>query len=181
MHPPVLLSSVFLPECPRQPCEAHGRAMSPGNIQPVFFRVSTWEKISLGVPCITTFPIHHINLVGMDHFFHIMGNEDNGYIFFLLSSETAFNTSLRPFGSSIAVGSSVQCSLDASPQHLRWQLFVSGLRKACSETDNGKRSFCLFQTVIHTLPDFVCRNPIFSGPKTYILFHNRTNDLVVRF
>ena len=38
----------------------------------------------------------------------------------------------------------------------------------------------VFQTVIHTLPDFVCRYSHILRTKAYILFHNRTNDLVVR-
>lgn len=91
MHLPIPLLSVFLPECPRQPYEARGQAKLPA-VHPV--------GISSGSPPGKDFPwsslhhnistVHYINLVGMNDLFHIMGDQNNGYILFLIQLRNSF-------------------------------------------------------------------------------------------
>ena len=153
-----------------------------GYIQPVFLQCLylgknfSWSSLHYHIST-----IHYINLVGMDHFFHIMGNQDNGYIFFFIELGNGF----QYFFPAIRV------------KHCSWLVQYNTAWTHRHNTCDGNSLFlasgklvrrlitvsghsCLFQTVIHTLPDFVCRYSHILRTKAYILFHNRTNDLVVR-
>ena len=125
--------------------------------------------------------VHHIYFICAYNLFHIVCDQNYSHSLLLIK----ITDCLQNFLSSIRI------------KHRSWLIQNDAFRAHCHHTGNSNSLLltsgklirrmitirghaCLFQALIYSLPDFLCRHSHVLRSETYIFFYHSSYDLIVR-